>query len=83
MLMYVFYITDEKITESDIVNLKDNKDSFLQMTSVKAITLRSAQRGVISEVSERRVVECLEKDGHKKATGTCLTPSRHCLSTSS
>ena len=68
---YIFYFTDTHLNDSDSVLFKANKDSFLQMTSVKAITERCIQRAVIPNERGMEVIEHLEQEGQKKATGTC------------
>ena len=69
LLTHVLFcvFADVKLTEGDAVNFKSNKDSFLQMTSVKAITERCAQRGVLSD---ERGKEIIMQGGHRKTTGT-------------
>ena len=65
-----FFFPDERLSEIDLVNFKANHDSFLHMTSVKAITQRSTQRGVLTEISGKSVIERFAQEGPRQAIGT-------------
>ena len=71
------FISDEKMTERDQANLKDTQNSFLCMSSVEAITLRCAQRGVFSEDSAKLIIQCLEQYSLRHAKGNWLSLSKH------
>ena len=64
----MYFFSDVKLTEGDTVNFKSNKDSFLQITSVKAVTERCSQRGVLVDEMGKEVIE---QGGQRQKTGVC------------